>query len=745
MNARPLCSRLVLIAGFVSMVVAPSLARAAEDAVPGEFLVKFRNGITLERRARIESTLPSLARVRSFDFIGVEHVRIPGVPAEQALAGLRASPDVEYAHPNYYIRADLVPNDPAFSQLWGLKNTGQGGAYAGDDIKATQAWDLFTGDPNLRIGVIDTGIDYTHPDLADNIWTNPGEIPGNGRDDDGNGYTDDVHGYDFVNLDGDPMDDSFHGTHVAGTIGAVGNNAVGITGVNWRCKMVAIKFMNASGVGTEADAIAAIQYSIVVGCRVTNNSWGNLGGGQALLDAINAAGTAGQIMVFAAGNNGWNIDLVPYYPPSYVAPNMITVAATDGRDLRPTYSNYGAATVNLGAPGSLIYSCKPGGLYQSLNGTSMAAPHVTGTVALALGRFVNATSAQVRQLVLASTDPIVSMNGVTTTGGRLDAYKVLVNGDAVPPSRITNLAIADTGSTELGLAWTAPGDDSTAGTALRYDLRTWPSPIDSANFALATSVPIPAPRVAGSAETAPVIGLPFLTPHHFALRAIDDFGNPGPVSNDASATTLGIPTLALAPGSFTLTLASGAVADTAVLVSNPGQGRLDFMLPTPAPAPWVAATPGSGRVLAANAMRVALRVDATGLVDGAYDAVLPIASNDPVTPNAGVAIHLDVSTPVAADGAPHLVFGLRSLSRNPGSHRVVLALVLPHDGPMDVSLFDVHGRRVDHLAGGVLPAGVHTVRWSGADENGARMGPGIYFVRAQGRDGLAVLKIVILE
>jgi subtilisin family serine protease len=455
MNARRLL-RLCSLAAFMALAGSPAPARAADDAVPGELIVKYRTGVAGAHCARIEAALPAVTHVRAFDFIGAEQLRLAGLTIDEAIARLQADPEIEYAEPNRYVYAQAVPNDPSFSQLWGLQNTGQGGGYADDDIKATQAWDLFTSDPNLRIGVIDTGIDYTHPDLAANVWTNPGEIPGNGIDDDHNGYVDDVHGYNFVANTGDPMDDSFHGTHVAGTIGAAGNNGVGIAGVNWHCKMVAIKFMNASGVGTEADAIAAIQYSLIVGCRVTNNSWGNLGGGQAMLDAINAAGAAGQLMVFAAGNNGWNIDLVPFYPPSYVAPNMITVTSTDGRDQRPLLTNFGAATVNLGAPGYTIYSCKPGGTYQFLNGTSMAAPHVTGTVALAMGRHPEATSEQLRRLILTSTDPIASMNGVTTSGGRLDAYKVLVNSGALVPSRVTDLAIADTGWTALGLSWTAP-------------------------------------------------------------------------------------------------------------------------------------------------------------------------------------------------------------------------------------------------------------------------------------------------
>ncbi len=745
MNARRRFALGVLVVLIAALCLAPVAALAAEDAVPGELIVKYRAGVSAERRAAVEAGLRSVTHVRTLGLIHAEHLRISGIPDEEALRRLRASTDVEYAEPNHYVYAQVVPNDPSFSLLWNLLNTGQGGGYAGCDIKASQAWDLFTGDPTLKIGVIDTGIDYTHTDLAADIWTNPGEIPGNGKDDDGNGYVDDVHGYDFVNHDGDPMDDGTHGTHVAGIIGAVGNNAVGIAGVAWQCRMVAIKFMNASGVGTEADAISAIGYSVTVGCRLTNNSWGNMSGGQAMLDAINAAGAAGQLMIFAAGNNGWNIDAVPFYPPSYVAPNMITVTSTDGRDLRPTLSNYGAVTVQLGAPGVNVYSCKPGNLYQYLTGTSMAAPHVTGTAALAMGRLPYATMAQIRQLILANTDPIPSMAGITSTGGRLNAYKVLLNGDAAHPSRVTNLAIADTGSTALGLSWTAPGDDGAVGTATRYDLRRSPSAIDSANFAAATPVAIAAPLAAGIAEYAQATGLAFSTRYHFALRAIDDFGNAGPVSNDATVSTLGIPALALAPESLTVYVASGGVRDTTLYVSNAGQGRLDFGVTTPAPAGWLTAAPDWGRVAAGATVPVGLHVDATGLADGLYEAALPITDNDPVRPAASVPVRLVVNALTAVADGGRTPFAFRAVSRNPGSSRVALQLSLPSGGPVEVSVYGVDGRRVAQVVRGTLPAGVHRLHWNGTNERGVRVGSGIYFARARAGERASTLRIVIVE
>ncbi len=715
-------------------------AGAAGDAVPDELIVKYRSGLGAARRARTEALLPAHRLVRTLGLIRAEHLRVSGMSADEAIARLAHDPDVEYAEPNYRIYADAIPNDSLFAQLWGLRNTGAGGAYAGDDIHAAQAWDLYTGDPNLKIGVIDTGIDYTHADLAANVWTNPGEIPGNGRDDDGNGYVDDVHGYDVLNNDGDPMDDGTHGTHVAGTIGAVGNNTTGVVGVNWRCKLVAIKFMSAAGVGDEAGAIAALQYALAVGVRVTNNSWGNMPGGQALLDAINAAGAAGQLFVNAAGNNGWNIDLVGFYPASYLSPYMIKVAATDGRDQRPTWSNYGATTVDLGAPGYGILSCKPGNAYQSLNGTSMACPHVTGAVALALGRFPYATISQIRQLVLASVDPVASLNGITATGGRLNAYKVLLNGDAVPPARVVDLAVADTGSTAIGLRWTAPGDDGAVGTATRYDLRMAATPLDSASFAAATPIAIAAPLAGGSAEQCEVGGLAVNTARWFALRAIDDFGNPGPLSAAVQVTTLGAPAIGVTPAALALTVVREATLDTTLTVTNLALGRLDFTLPAPSPVAWLAVTPAAGRVLSGNATPVAVHVDAHGLAVGPYDATLDVTSNDAAAPTLHVPVHLDVTDLVAVPGDMPARDGVALLGPNPARGATAIALSLASPGVARVDVIDVRGRVVCHLAGGAFAAGTHVLRWNAGDARS-----GLYFVRAQFAQTRCVRRIVLLH
>ena len=335
--------------------------------------------------------------------LGLELWEIEGGVAE-ALATWSEDPRIEYIQPNYTLSiAATIPNDPNFSQLWGLSNTGQTGGTADADIDAPEAWDIQTGS-DILVGIIDTGIDYTHPDLVENIWTNPGEIAGNGIDDDGNGYVDDIHGYDFAYGDSDPMDGNSHGTHVAGTIAARGNDGTGVAGINWSAQLMALKFLDDSGSGYTYNALLAIEYATMMGARLTNNSWGGGGFDPAMYDAIAAAGTAGSLFVAAAGNASSNNDTTASYPASYDLENIISVASTDHNDTLSYFSNYGATSVDLGAPGSAIYSTVPGGGYDSFNGTSMASPHVAGVAALILAQDPSLTPAEVKQIILESVD-----------------------------------------------------------------------------------------------------------------------------------------------------------------------------------------------------------------------------------------------------------------------------------------------------------------------------------------------------
>jgi subtilisin family serine protease len=589
----PLALALAALGAGLGLLALDPASVAAQDRselragrpIEGEILVKYRPGVVGQARTEVRGTLGNgTRRLRTFEFIRSEHLKLPpGLSNEQALARLARNPNVEHAESNLEIRLDEIPNDPRFPELYAMRNTGQTGGTAGADIRATNAWDLFTGDPNLLVGVIDTGIDYNHPDLAANAWTNALEAAGTpGVDDDGNGYVDDIHGYDFVNNDGDPMDDNGHGSHCAGTIGGVGNNAIGVTGVNWNVKMAGIKFLSAGGSGSTAGAIASVEYAIAIGARLTSNSWGGGGFSQELLDAINAAGAAGQLFIAAAGNSSANTDTSPHYPSSYDTPYIIAVAATDHNDGLAGFSNFGATTVDLGAPGDDILSCEPGGGYRLLSGTSMATPHVAGAAALAWGRFPNASNLQIKQLILLKADPIPALAGRCVTGARLNVFLSIADPDSTPPGQVTDLATTDPGSTTMGLTWTATGDDGGTGTASRYDIRWSTAPIpDSVAFYAANAVEGPDPQAAGATETAEVAGLTFNTFYHFALRALDEFGNAGPISNVATGTTLGEPQIAVAPASLDQTLLTGATADQLLSISNVGQGRLDWTAPTP--------------------------------------------------------------------------------------------------------------------------------------------------------------------
>ena len=555
-------------------------AHAGGRHVPDEVLIKFKPGSRGSDRAAARASVHARV-VRDFDFIKVEHLKVSGQSAEQAVARLRKNPHVEYVELNYELYADVIPNDPRFPDLYGMRNTGQTGGTAGADIKAVLAWDQFTGDPNIKIGVIDTGVDYNHPDLAANVWTNPGEIADNDIDDDGNGYVDDIHGYDFVNDDGDPMDDNGHGSHCSGTIAGVGNNNIGVVGVNWNAKVVGIKFLSAGGSGSTAGAIAGVNYAIAVGVKLTSNSWGGGGFSQALLDAINASGAAGQLFIAAAGNSGVNTDTSPHYPSSYNSPYIVSVAATDHNDNLASFSNFGATSVDLAAPGVAIVSTTPGNTYQSFSGTSMATPHVAGVAALAMGRFPLVGPLQIKNLILTAADDKPQLAGKVATGARLNAFMTIADPDDIAPGSIADLATADPGSNTMRLTWTATGDDGNTGRATSYEIRYSTSPITEANFGSATLVPGPDPRTAGTAESFDVTGLVFSTSYYFAIRAFDEFNNPGGLSNVATGTTLGAPDISATPASFSSELLTGATETQTLTLSNDAAGTLDFTIPTP--------------------------------------------------------------------------------------------------------------------------------------------------------------------
>jgi subtilisin family serine protease len=372
------------------------------EFVPGEILVRYRS----EAKAKSEESSARLLSVdggiididvRQFDGSElVEGLRLAEVAPDQileAIKALEARSDVVYAEPNFIWHATAVPNDPRFPEQ-----------YAMQRISAPQAWDITQGNQNVVVGVIDTGIDINHQDLKDNIWTNPAEVPNDNLDNDGNGFVDDLNGWDFANQDKTVFDNASqddHGTHVAGTIGARGNNAIGVTGVNWRVSIMSLKVIGENGSGSTSNFINSYNYAKMmkergVNLRVLNNSYGGPGKSQAALDAIAQLNQVGILFVAAAGNNATDNFNVPDYPSGYNVPNILAVASTNTSDEISNFSNFGARIVSMGAPGSGILSTIPNNSYQRFSGTSMAAPHVAGAAALVLAANPNVTPRQLR-------------------------------------------------------------------------------------------------------------------------------------------------------------------------------------------------------------------------------------------------------------------------------------------------------------------------------------------------------------
>lgn len=425
------------------------VTKVAPASVPtgeAEILVRFKSDVDLAEikqiaamfNDRVEDEIESVSNLVSID--DLDDAEISSIVRQYE--GL---PGVEYVEPNYEIRlddpvnrnsrpvempADLsgAPNDPLFGDQWALNNTGQNGGKANAHIDALKAWATTQGSPDVVVAVLDTGVDYTHKDLVENMWLRPANVPQ--YTDDELGSFDDLRGFDANANIADPMDDNGHGTHCAGIIGAEGNNGEGIAGINWNVKIMPLKFLGRGGFGNVKDAIEAINYAIDrkkngVNVRVINASWGSTQRSKALEDAIRAAGEAGILFVAAAGNSSTDNDRRPHYPSNYDLPNMLSVAALDRNDLLANFSNYGAKTVHVAAPGREIASTWLNDQYREASGTSMAAPQVSGIAALILASEPDLSMAKLRERIMRSSDPIDTLLGKVATGGRLNAAKAL--------------------------------------------------------------------------------------------------------------------------------------------------------------------------------------------------------------------------------------------------------------------------------------------------------------------------------
>lgn len=434
-----LCT-LIFIIGYLCLTPLYHVqAQTVPPFAPGELLIKLRANVPPVAAQDLFNRIKATPLER-LDRVGWVRIRLTENQAvEHMIPIVRQFPQVELVEPNYVVQAIGIPNDPDFGKLWGLNNIGQTGGSPGADIDAPEGWDAFvSGGNTVVVAVIDTGTDYTHPDLAPRIWKNPNEVA-NGMDDDGNGYVDDINGWDFANNDNNPMDDNNHGTHVSGTIGALFNNGQGVSGVTGpaNIKLMPLKFLNSSGSGYISNAVKALDYATAKGAVISNNSWGTTSYSQALADAITRNYQAGRLFVAASGNNGTNTDSSPYYPQGYNVPNIVSVAAMTASDSLSSFSNYGAQSVDLAAPGSLIYSTIRGG-YANYSGTSMATPHVAGVAALIWAKNYTLSNLQVKQRLLDSTRKMAYLSGKTVSGGVLNLKNAMVAtsvpGSVPPPS-----------------------------------------------------------------------------------------------------------------------------------------------------------------------------------------------------------------------------------------------------------------------------------------------------------------------
>lgn len=453
---------------------------------------------------------------------------------DEALRRLRSMPGIAHVEVAATRRlAAVIPNDVNFGNQWGLRNIGQtvGGRAGtpGADIGATQYWQNNTGSAGIIVAVIDTGITLTHPDLQGNLWVNSGEIPGNGIDDDGNGFVDDVHGWATFNNTNAIEDLNGHGTAVSSIIGADTNNALGMAGVAWNVSLMTLNAFGDSGETTDDKLVAAIDYAVANGAHLINASWGGGEYTEVLRQAVERAWSAGVVICAAAGNEHQRMDLHPFYPAAFRYPNVISIGALDNQDVMPFFSVRGGSGVDVLAPGVSVQVALRNGSYGYSSGTSYAAPHVAGALALLYQQQPGIDPAVAARRILGATVPIKSAREQCRSQGRL-WLPALLNADSIAPAAINDLEAMQIVSNGARVSWTAPGDNGYTGSALFYDVRVSSSPLTMGNYYQATLPAwIPTPREAGARQSMVLTGLEPSTDYYVAARAVDRSGNIGPL------------------------------------------------------------------------------------------------------------------------------------------------------------------------------------------------------------------------
>ena len=538
----------------------PSSSESRPRVVEGEVMIKTKSSLFKSEEDGLLDSLGATVKERfefpdeifqSFDG-EVLRLQLPtGLTTKEALQKLARDPRVEYAVPNEILYLDEVTEDSlsspqenttaddgALSQspedldskLWGLHNTGQDKGKADADIDAPEAWKKTQGSKDVLLAVIDTGVDYNHPDLEPNMWTNPGEVPGDGIDNDGNGVIDDVHGYNAFDDNGDPMDGHSHGTHAAGSAAAKGGDGQGVTGVAGDTEIMAVKIFSDTGKTTSDSILRGVLYAVNNGADITSNSWGG-GEANALIKEAFEKSTAFHVM--AAGNKGRSVEETENFPSGYEMPNSISVAATNRNDELWASSNFGVTEVDIAAPGAQIYSTMPNGEFGFKSGTSMATPHVAGAAALLLAENPSMTNEELKAQLMNGADKLTSLNGKVASGGRLNVNNSLEK-DKVAPSEIRDLAGEALRVDSIGVSFLATGDDGLEGKASSYQLRISEEPIQTLEqFLAASAYEVPKPAEAGTQEawSIPVAPSTEERTMHVAVRAFDNLSNASPFSN----------------------------------------------------------------------------------------------------------------------------------------------------------------------------------------------------------------------